>query len=111
MKKLMLVMCTLALVLAMAAVAKETTTVNGWVSDTKCAAKGMSATHAECAKKCIEAGHKAVFVSEADKKVWSVDNPETLKGHEGHYVAVTGNVDAEKGRVHVESVKMLEEKK
>lgn len=111
MKKLSLFVCILALALAVAAVAKETTTVNGWVSDMKCAAKGMSASHAECAKKCIEAGHKVVFVSEADKKVWGVDNPEALKGHEGHYVAVTGHVYADKGSVHVESVKMLEDKK
>jgi len=35
----------------------------------------------------------------------AVDNAETLKGHEGHHVAVTGQVKGDS--IHVESVKML----
>jgi len=41
----------------------------------------------------------------ADQKVLTVDNPDALTGHEGHHVAVTGQVNGES--VHVESVKML----
>ena len=41
----------------------------------------------------------------ADQKVLNVDNPEALKGHEGHHVAVTGHITGDS--IHVESVKML----
>ena len=50
-------------------------------------------------------GDKVTFVSDADQKSWDVMNPETLKGHEGHHVAVTGQVTGDS--VHVESVKMM----
>jgi hypothetical protein len=74
-----------------------------------CGAKGANAGHADCAKKCAEGGQMVVFVSDAEKKVWTVDNPEALKGHEGHHVAITGNPDATKGSVHIESVEMIAE--
>jgi len=44
-------------------------------------------------------------VSDADQRVYSVENPDALKGHEGHHVAVTGHVSGDS--IHVESVKML----
>jgi hypothetical protein len=80
-------------------------TVNGWVSDSKCGAKGASAAAATCTKKCLDAGAKPVVVTDSDQKVLNVDNPEALKGHEGHHVAVTGHITGDS--IHVESVKML----
>jgi len=47
------------------------------------------------------------FVSDKDKKSWDVANPEALKGHEGHHVEVSAHVYADKGQIHVMSVKML----
>ena len=81
------------------------TTVNGWVTDSGCGVKGASADHAACAKKCLEKGAKLVVVTDEDKKVLTVENPDALKGHEGHHVAVTGHVNGDS--IHVESVKML----
>jgi hypothetical protein len=80
-------------------------TVKGWVSDSKCGAKGANAGAAACTKKCIEGGASAVVVTDGDNKVLAVDNADTLKGHEGHHVAVTGHVKGDS--IHVESVKML----
>jgi hypothetical protein len=85
--------------------AAEATTVNGVVSDSKCGAKGANAKSAECTKKCIQAGAKMVVVTDSDKKVLTVDNPDALSGHEGHHVAVTGEVTGDS--IHVDSVKML----
>lgn len=87
--------------------ASKAQTVKGWVSDEKCGAKNASADGAACAQKCIAAGEKVVFVGDTDKKVWNVDNPDALKGHEGHHVAVKAHVDADAGSIHVMSVKML----
>jgi hypothetical protein len=111
MKKLLAVLLVLMLVLVVAAVAKEGTAVNGWVTDSKCGAKGAKAEHAACAAKCIAAGEKVAFVPDGTQDVLIVDNPDSLKGHEGHHVAVMGHVDKDKKTVHVESVKMLAEAK
>lgn len=107
MRKFLLLLIAFALILLMASVsfAGDTQTVNGWVSDSKCGAKGAVAGKEECTKKCIAAGASAVFVTDTDQKVLAVDNPDALKGHEGHHVAVTGHVDGDK--IHVDSVKML----
>ena len=47
------------------------------------------------------------FVNDKDKKSWTVANPEALKGHGGHHVSITAQVDAAKDEVTVKSVKML----
>lgn len=39
-----------------------------------------------------------------DQRAWKVDNPETLKGHEGHYVRVTAHVYPDKGSIHITEV-------
>jgi hypothetical protein len=54
-------------------------------------------------------GDKISFVSDSDSKVWDVVNPEALKGHEGHHVQVSAHVYADKGQIHVMSVKMLKD--
>ncbi len=79
---------------------------DGWISDSKCGAKGANASHEACAKKCIGAGEKPVFVSDKDQKILQVQNPDALKEHIGHHVQVTGDMTAD-GALHVDSVKML----
>ena len=46
------------------------------------------------------------FTDDKDQKAWTVQNPEALKGHEGHHVSVKAHVHADKGEIHVVSVKM-----
>lgn len=110
MKKLLLVCIALCLVLFVASALwaddmGKDQTVNGWVSDSQCGAKGAHAGAEACTKKCIEGGAKMVVVTDKDKKVLTVDNPDALKGHEGHHIAVTGQVNG--NSIHVESAKML----
>jgi hypothetical protein len=52
-------------------------------------------------------GDKYAFVNDKDGKSWDVMNPEELKGHEGHHVQLSAHVYADKGQIHVMSVKML----
>jgi len=126
MKKLIVSLFALALMCTVSALAQDTmksdnskpaatsakaSKINGWVSDSKCGAAGAKAGHADCMKKCTDAGEKVVFVSDKDKSVWSVDNPEELKGHEGHHVRVTAHVDKTNNSIHVASVKMLSQGK
>jgi len=107
MKKLLLICLALSVLCMFAGIAfaADSTTVKGYVSDSKCGAKGANAKAAECTKKCIKEGAKMVVVTDGDQKVLTVDNPDVLTGHEGHHVAVTGSVTGDS--VHVESVKML----
>jgi hypothetical protein len=95
---------SLALMMTITASAASTT-VNGWVSDTQCGVHGASADHAACTKKCLGKGAKVVVVTDGDQKVLNVDNPDALKGHEGHHIAVTGTVTGD--TIHVDSAKML----
>ncbi|MGC2112772.1 MAG: hypothetical protein WA655_24845 [Candidatus Korobacteraceae bacterium] len=79
---------------------------DGWVSDSKCGAKGANASHEACAKKCVAAGEKPVFVTDKDQKVIPVDNPDALQDHLGHHVKVTGSMTSS-GSLHVDKVTML----
>jgi hypothetical protein len=107
MRKFLLLLLAGAFLVLMASVsfAGDAQTVNGWVSDSKCGAKGANAGAEACTKKCIGAGASPVVVSDKDQTVLKVDNPDALKEHYGHHVAVTGHIDGDK--IHVESVKML----
>ena len=109
MKKILLICLALCFVLAVSALAFDdmgkATTVNGWVSDDKCGAKGANDKAEACTKKCLEGGAKMVVVTDSDQKVLMVKNPEALKGHEGHHIAVTGHVEGDS--IHVVSAKML----
>ena len=56
-------------------------------------------------------GDKLTFVSDKDGKSWDIVNPEALKGHEGHHVELSAHVYADKGQIHVMTVKMLKGEK
>lgn len=56
-------------------------------------------------------GDKLTFVSDKDSKSWEIVNPEAVKGHEGHHVELSAHVYADKGQIHVMSVKMLKAEK
>ena len=47
-------------------------------------------------------GEVLTFVT--DQRAWKVDNPETLRGHEGHYVRVNAHVYPDKGSIHITEV-------
>jgi GTP:adenosylcobinamide-phosphate guanylyltransferase len=52
----------------------------------------------------VQDGDKLRFVTE--QRAWNVDNPETLKGHEGHYVRVTAHLYPNKDLIHVTEVNL-----
>jgi hypothetical protein len=109
MRKVLVICLAVSFVFALSAMAFDdmgtSTTVNGWVADDKCGAKGANDKAEACTKKCLAAGAKMVIVTDQDQKILMVDNPDALKGHEGHHIAVTGAVKGDS--MHVESAKML----
>ncbi|MGA7561035.1 MAG: hypothetical protein WCF61_19355 [Terriglobales bacterium] len=107
MRKLLLLLLAGALIVLMTSVsfASDAQTVNGWISDSKCGVKGANAGAEACTKKCIAAGASPVVVTDKDQKVLKVENPDALKEHLGHHVAVTGHINGD--TIHVDGVKML----
>jgi len=76
---------------------------SGWISDSKCGAKGANASHAACAKKCIGAGEKAVLVTDQDSKVVPIDNPDAVSAAVGQHVELSGTMNSA-GALHVDKV-------
>ena len=71
-------------------------TWTGYISDSECGAKGANEKHAACAGKCVkEHGAKYVFVNDADKKVYAIDDQDKVAAHAGHHVTVKGSVDGD----------------
>ena len=88
---------------AIAASAADSTKINGWISDSMCGAK-HAGTGSACVKKCIEGGMAPVFVDEAKKEVWTIDNPDAVKAFYGDHVTVMATADASKKSVHIDSI-------
>ena len=108
MKKVLMICAALSVLFFMvvlASAADKSATVNGYVTDSMCGAKGANADHAACMTKCLGKGAKAVIVTDGDQKIVAVDNPDALKGHEGHHVSVSGAMTGDS--IHIDSVKML----
>jgi hypothetical protein len=49
------------------------------------------------------------FTADKDGKSWTIDNPDAVKGHEGHHVVLRADVNADAGSVHVNSLKMAKD--
>jgi hypothetical protein len=103
MKRLLAVLMAVIALTAITARAADSTKINGYISDAMCGAK-HTGTGAACVKKCIEGGEAPVFVDEAKKEVWTIDNPEAVKGFYGDHVAVTAKADEGKKSVHIEAI-------
>jgi hypothetical protein len=88
---------------AVAAGTADSTKINGWISDSMCGAK-HAGSGASCVKKCIEGGMAPVFVDEAKKAVWKIDNPDAVKGFYGDHVTITASADEDNKSVHIDSI-------
>jgi hypothetical protein len=67
----------------------------GYIADAKCGAKAAHEGARECTIKCAKAGSKYVFVNDADKKVYAIDDQDKVAEHAGHHVTVKGAVDGD----------------
>ena len=88
---------------ASAALAADSSKITGYISDSMCGAK-HAGSGSECVKKCIAGGMKPVFVSEQDKAVWTIDNPDAVKAFYGDHVTVTATADASAKSVHIDAI-------
>jgi len=81
--------CGLAIVISGSS---KSITVTGWVSDEACGAEHTKPGGTDCVLKCLRGGaqvghpewkpQRMVLVADKSKKIWIVENPEALKGHD-----------------------------
>ncbi len=103
MKKILALLVAVFAFASVAASAADSSKINGWISDSMCGAK-HAGTGSECVKKCVEGGMQPVFVDEAAKGVWKIDNPDAVKGFYGDHVTVAATTDKDKKSVHIDSI-------
>lgn len=103
MKRAFAMLAAVVVLNALTAGAAGAAKINGWISDSMCGAK-HAGTGAACAKKCIEGGMSPVFVDEAKKAVWTIDNPDAVKGFYGDHVTITAKADPDKKSVHIDGI-------
>ena len=103
MKRILAVLMAVFSFAAIAANAADAKSINGWISDSMCGAK-HAGTGAACVKKCIDGGMTAVFVDEGKKAVWTIDNPDAVKGFYGDHVTISATANADKKSVHIDSI-------
>jgi hypothetical protein len=80
-------------------------TLYGYVSDTKCAAKGATESHRDCMEQCLAKGAGVVLVTDDNHHIIRIDNPEAVKGHYAHRVALDGYMNGD--LFHVTSVRII----
>jgi hypothetical protein len=87
----------------------QATTWTGWISDSSCKAKGMSAKHKDCGLMCVkEKGANWVFVNSETKAVLNIRNQDAVKPDTalGQEVKVTGDA-AQGGLIHIDSIEPI----
>jgi len=100
MKKLMAVIFALSVLMSLSLVAQDTTKQdNNMKSEASTSTKASNITG-----KISDDGK--TFVSDKDGKSLTINNPDAVKGHEGHHVTLKAHVSADKTAVDVVSLKM-----
>lgn len=102
MKRILSLAVAFAALVPLTARAADAARMSGWISDSMCGAK-HTGSGSECVKKCIQNGMKPVFVDQS-KKVWAIDNPDSVKNYYGDKVSVKATADTASKSVHIESV-------
>jgi hypothetical protein len=107
MKKMMTILFALSLLTSISALAQDATPQ----SNSQPGASAQSNMQSDTSTKPTHITGKIsddgkTFVSDSDGKTWTINNPDAVKGHEGHHVTLKANVSADKTSVDVVSLKM-----
>ena len=97
MKKLMIILFAFGLLTSLSLAAQDTMKQDNTKASTTTKAASLTGKISDDGK---------TFVSDKDGKSWSIDNPDAVKGHEGHHVTLKAHVSADAGTVNVVSLKM-----
>jgi hypothetical protein len=89
MKKALQFCLVLSLVLLLVS-AGGSQTIYGYISCSACGAKGAADSHADCMEKCLAKGAAIILVTDDTKQIIRIDNPDAVRGHHAHRVALYG---------------------
>lgn len=96
---------TLAIGLSSFAFAADLSSWTGTVTDSKCAEKGASASHADCAVKCVkEKGAKWALYSPATKETYVLAGKEDPSKFAGKEVTVKGSLNKDTKTIECTSI-------
>jgi hypothetical protein len=98
----------MALLVGVLAMAAGDSSWTGYIADSKCGVKAAHEGARECTVKCVKAGAKYVFVNDADKKIYAIDDQDKVAAHAGHHVTVKGMVEGDS--LKLSSIDMVPEK-
>jgi hypothetical protein len=99
-------LAVLVATISLASYADDKASWTGWISDSHCGAKGMSAGHKGCAEACVKTKDATwVFVDAKDSKVYPIKNQDSVNADKdlGHEVTVTGRLNND-GTMSVDSL-------
>lgn len=108
MKKMILALSAFALVVSLAAFAQYGSNASDQTKSGTTKSDNASAKTVSVSGKIGDDGK--TFVSEKDGKTWTISNPDAVKGHEGHQVTLTGQVNPDTNEIQVATVKMEKSK-
>jgi|SRR5580658_968915 hypothetical protein len=97
MRKLMTTVFALSLLTFFSLAAQDTTQQDNTKSGTATKAAHITGKISDDGK---------TFVSDSDGKSYTINNPDAVKGHEGHHVTLKANVSSDQTSVDVVSLKM-----
>jgi hypothetical protein len=97
MRKLITLVFALSLLTFFSLAAQDTTQQDNMKSGTTTKASHIAGKISDDGK---------TFVSDSDGKSYTINNPDAVKGHEGHHVTLKANVSSDQTSVDVVSLKM-----
>jgi hypothetical protein len=97
MKKLMTIIFALSLLTSFGLAAQDAAKQDNMKAATSAKAASITGKISDDGK---------TFVSDKDGKSWTINNPDLVKGHEGHHVTLKAHVAADTNTVEVVSLKM-----
>jgi|SRR5271170_3687267 hypothetical protein len=75
-------------------------TLYGYVSCSICVGdKGATESHHDCMEKCLAKGADVVLLTDDDRRLVRIENPDMVSGHHAHRVALYGYMNGDAFRV------------
>lgn len=108
MKRIAILFSTAAMLLTLvlsASAKSKTENWTGWISDSGCGAKGMAASHKDCAVTCVhQKGAKWVFINSETQQVFPIQNQKAVNDSDvGMEVQLAGKLTKNQS-IHVDSI-------
>jgi|SRR5271168_3023214 len=79
--------------------------LSGYLTCSKCAAKGATESHRDCMEKCLAKGANVLLYTDVDHHLIRIENPDAVKGHHAHRVLLDGYMNGD--TFHVVSLRIL----